>query len=150
MSQAPYVTKAVRWGQKMGNVVMLDGLLEGLSDPFGGFHMGITAENVARKYEVTREAQDALAAEGHKRAAHAIAEGRFKEQILPVEIKTRKGVTIFDTDEHVRAERPSKASPSCGPPSTRKVRSRREMHPGSTTAPRRSRSPRATWWRRRG
>jgi acetyl-CoA C-acetyltransferase len=104
MSQAPYFATGVRWGQKMGNVGLIDGLLEALSDPFEGFHMGITAENIAKKYEIDRDAQDALAAEGHKRAAHAIAEGRFKDQILPIEIKTRKGVTVFDTDEHVRAE----------------------------------------------
>lgn len=104
MSQAPYFATGVRWGQKMGNVGMIDGLLEALSDPFEGFHMGITAENIARTYAIDRDAQDALAAQGHKRAAHAIAEGRFKDQILPIEIRTRKGVTVFDTDEHVRAE----------------------------------------------
>jgi len=104
MSQAPYMAKAVRFGQKMGNVEMLDALLETLNDPWGGFHMGITAENVAKKYGITREAQDALAVQGHQRAAAAIAEGRFKDQIVPIELKTRKGVTIFDTDEHVRPD----------------------------------------------
>jgi acetyl-CoA C-acetyltransferase len=104
MSQAPYTTKSMRWGQKMGNVAMLDALLETLNDPFDGIHMGITAENVAKKYNIDREMQDALAAEGHKRGARAIAEGRFKDQILPIEIKTRKGVTVFDTDEHVRVD----------------------------------------------
>jgi acetyl-CoA C-acetyltransferase len=104
MSRAPYVLTSGRWGQKMGNGVMLDALLEVLSDPFGGGHMGITAENVARRYEISRETQDALAVESHRRAGRAIAEGRFKEQILPVEVKSRKGVTLFDTDEHVRAD----------------------------------------------
>ncbi|SDC24088.1 acetyl-CoA C-acetyltransferase [Sphingomonas sp. YR710] len=104
MSQAPYIVKDARWGQKMGNVSMLDVLLETLNDPWGGFHMGITAENIAKKYGIGREAQDALAVEGHRRAALAIAEGRFKDQIVPVELKTRKGVTLFDTDEHPRAE----------------------------------------------
>lgn len=104
MSQSPHVLKSGRWGQKMGNTVMLDALLDVLSDPFGGFHMGVTAENVAREYGVTREAQDALAAESHRRASVAIAEGRFETQIVPVEIKTRKGITFFDTDEHVRGE----------------------------------------------
>jgi acetyl-CoA C-acetyltransferase len=104
MSQAPYIVKDARWGQKMGNVGMLDALLETLNDPWGGFHMGITAENIAKKYDISREAQDALAVEGHRRAARAIAEGRFKDQIVPIELKTRKGVTLFDTDEHPRAE----------------------------------------------
>src|SRR3546814_6037834 len=70
--------------------------------PFEGCHMGITAENVARKHSISREAQDALAIESHKRAARAQAEGRFTSQILPIEVKTRKGTTVFDTDEHVR------------------------------------------------
>jgi acetyl-CoA C-acetyltransferase len=104
MSRAPHFVASARWGQKMGNIVMIDAMLETLSDPFGAGHMGITAENVARKYEISRDAQDALAVESHRRAAHAIAEGRFKEQILPVEVKGRKGVTLFDTDEHVRAD----------------------------------------------
>ena len=104
MSQSPHVLKSGRWGQKMGNTVMLDALLEVLSDPFEGFHMGVTAENVAKEYGIDREAQDRLAVESHQRAAHAIAEGWFKSQIVPVEIKTRKGVTVFDTDEHVRGE----------------------------------------------
>lgn len=104
MSQSPHVLKSGRWGQKMGNTVMLDALLEVLSDPFEGFHMGVTAENVAKEYGIHREAQDRLAVESHQRAAHAIAEGWFKSQIVPVEIKTRKGVTVFDTDEHVRGE----------------------------------------------
>ncbi|MDB5687478.1 MAG: acetyl-CoA acetyltransferase [Rhizorhabdus sp.] len=104
MSQSAYATKSMRWGQKMGNVVMLDALLETLNDPFGGFHMGVTAENVAKKYDISRDAQDALAVQGHQRAAAAIADGRFKDQILPIELKTRKGTTVFDTDEHVRAD----------------------------------------------
>ena len=104
MSQSPHVTKGARWGTKMGNIAMLDALTDTLEDPFGNGHMGITGENVAERYNITREAQDALAVEGHKRAAAAIAEGRFKDQILPIEIKTRKGVTIFDTDEHVRGD----------------------------------------------
>lgn len=104
MSRVPHVVKGARWGTKMGNVEMTDGLIEALSDPFDKVHMGITAENVAERYQVTREAQDALAVQGHQRAAKAIAEGRFKEQIVPVEIKTRKGVVSFDTDEHVRGD----------------------------------------------
>nr|WP_100212993.1 acetyl-CoA C-acyltransferase family protein [Rhizorhabdus wittichii] len=104
MSRVPHVVKGARWGTKMGNVEMTDGLIEALSDPFDKVHMGITAENVAERYQITREAQDALALQGHQRAARAIAEGRFKAQIVPVEVKTRKGVVAFDTDEHVRGD----------------------------------------------
>jgi acetyl-CoA C-acetyltransferase len=104
MSRSPHVLTSGRWGVKMGNATLLDAMLEVLNDPFGGGHMGITAENIARKYEISRETQDALAVESHRRAGRAIAEGRFKEQILPVEVKSRKGVTLFDTDEHVRAD----------------------------------------------
>ncbi|EQA98001.1 beta-ketothiolase BktB [Sphingobium baderi] len=104
MSNSPHVVKAARFGTKMGDIKMIDAMLEVLSDPFEHFHMGITAENVAEKYQVSRAAQDALAVEGHSRAARAIAEGRFKEQIVPVEVKSRKGVVTFDTDEHVRAD----------------------------------------------
>jgi acetyl-CoA C-acetyltransferase len=104
MSRSPHVLPSARWGQKMGNTTMLDAMLEVLSDPFDGAHMGITAENVAERHQVTREAQDALAIESHRRAALATEEGRFKEQILPVELKTRKGTTIFDRDEHVRTD----------------------------------------------
>jgi len=98
------VLKSARWGNKMGDMVMIDAMLASLQDPFGAGHMGVTAENVAERYGITRETQDELAVESHKRAAHAIEEGRFKSQILPIEIKTRKGVTVFDTDEHVRAD----------------------------------------------
>ena len=104
MSNAPHVLKSARWGNKMGDMVMIDAMLASLQDPFGAGHMGVTAENVAERYGITRETQDELAVESHKRAAHAIEEGRFKSQILPIEIKTRKGVTVFDTDEHVRAD----------------------------------------------
>ena len=104
MSNAPHVLKSARWGNKMGHMTMIDSMLESLQDPFGHGHMGVTAENVAERHQITRETQDALAVESHQRAAHAIAEGRFKSQILPIEVKTRKGTTIFDTDEHVRAD----------------------------------------------
>jgi acetyl-CoA C-acetyltransferase len=104
MSNSPHVVKAARFGTKMGDIKMIDAMLEVLSDPFEHFHMGVTAENVAEKYQISRAAQDELAVEGHSRAARAIAEGRFKEQIVPVEVKSRKGVVTFDTDEHVRAD----------------------------------------------
>lgn len=102
MSNVPYHDHGVRWGRKMGPNTQEDALVLGLSDAIGGYHMGITAENVAERHCISREEMDALAVTSHQRAAHAIAEGRFKDQILPVEIKTRKGVTVFDTDEHVK------------------------------------------------
>ncbi|KKC26123.1 beta-ketothiolase BktB [Sphingomonas sp. SRS2] len=104
MSNVPFHDHGTRWGVKMGNNVLTDALIEGLQDASGGYHMGITAENCAERHGISRDEQDALAAEGHQRATRAIAEGRFKEQILPIEIKTRKGVTVFDTDEHPRAD----------------------------------------------
>jgi acetyl-CoA C-acetyltransferase len=104
MSRSPHVVPGARWGHKMSSFNMLDAMLEVLSDPFDGAHMGITAENVAARCQVTREAQDALAVESHRRAAFATEEGRFKEQILPIEIKSRKGSTIFERDEHVRTD----------------------------------------------
>ena len=104
MSNVPYHDHGVRWGRKMGDNVQVDALTQGLQDALGGYHMGITAENCADRHGVSREEQDQLAVEGHQRATRAIAEGRFKEQIVPVEIKTRKGVTVFDTDEHPRAD----------------------------------------------
>ncbi|WP_159978340.1 MULTISPECIES: beta-ketothiolase BktB [unclassified Novosphingobium] len=104
MSNVPYHDHGVRWGRKMGANTQEDALTLGLSDAIGEYHMGITAENVAERHNVSRGDMDALAATSHERAARAIAEGRFKDQILPVEVKTRKGVTVFDTDEHVRAD----------------------------------------------
>jgi acetyl-CoA C-acetyltransferase len=102
MSNAAHMTSAVRNGVKMGNLIIEDGMLGALHDPFEGFHMGITAENVAEQCQISRKAQDALAVESHKRASAAITAGHFKEQIVPVEVKSRKGTTVFDTDEHVR------------------------------------------------
>jgi acetyl-CoA C-acetyltransferase len=103
MSRAGYLSTGTRWGARMGDTALVDMMLAALHDPFETIHMGVTAENVAAKYGITRADQDALALESHHRAARAIAEGRFKEQILPVVQKTRKGETVFDTDEHVRA-----------------------------------------------
>ena len=104
MSRAIYGLPSLRWGQRMGHSEALDWTLGGLTDPFSTVHMGVTAENVATKFGITRADQDAFAVESQRRAATAIAEGRFKEQIVPVELKTRKGTTLFDTDEHVRGE----------------------------------------------
>ncbi|MEO0033067.1 MAG: hypothetical protein RIS94_2825 [Pseudomonadota bacterium] len=104
MSNAPHMILTARNGQKMGDQILLDAMLGALHDPFEGMHMGVTAENVAERCNISREEQDAVAVESQKRAAAAIAAGYFKEQIVPVEIKTRKGVTVFDTDEHVRGD----------------------------------------------
>jgi acetyl-CoA C-acetyltransferase len=104
MSRAPYWLPSMRWGQRMNDGVALDPMVGALSDPFDHCHMGVTAENVATDFHVSREDQDALAAESHRRAAAASAAGYFKEQILPVEIPGKKGTTVVDTDEHIRAE----------------------------------------------
>jgi acetyl-CoA C-acetyltransferase len=104
MSQAPFYVTSARFGQRLGDAGMLDALTRSLSDPIDGSHMGITAENVADEFAISRETQDEAAVESHRRAAAAIAEGRFVEQIVPVEIKTRAGTGLFGTDEHVRAD----------------------------------------------
>ena len=104
MSRAAYMASGMRWGARMGDTQMVDMMVAALHDPFHKIHMGETAENLAESHQITRAQQDATAVESHRRAARAIAEGRFKEQILPVVLKTRKGETVFDTDEHVRAD----------------------------------------------
>jgi acetyl-CoA C-acetyltransferase len=104
MSRAPYSTQAARWGARMGDFKMIDMMVGALSDPFGAGHMGITAENIAEQFSISRAEQDAFAAESQRRAVAAIAAGHFKSQIVPVEIKGRKGVMLFDTDEHPKAE----------------------------------------------
>jgi acetyl-CoA C-acetyltransferase len=105
MSRVPYWLPGMRWGQRMNDGVAIDAMVGALTDPFEDCHMGVTAENVASDYHVSREDQDALAAESHRRAAAAQAAGYFKEQILPVEIPGKRGkTTIVDTDEHVRPE----------------------------------------------
>ena len=104
MSRGPYVMPSARWGARMGDAKVLDMMTGALHDPFKTIHMGVAAENVAKKWGISREEQDALAVESHRRAAAAIAAGYFKSQIVPVELKTRKGTTLFETDEHVRAD----------------------------------------------
>jgi acetyl-CoA C-acetyltransferase len=104
MTNVPYYDKSMRWGARMGPVTIVDGLTAGLSDPKDGYHMGVTAENVAERHQITREDMDSLAVTSHSRATRAIAEGRFKDQIVPIEVKSRKGTTVFDTDEHPRAD----------------------------------------------
>jgi acetyl-CoA C-acetyltransferase len=103
MSRGPYLMPSARWGSRMGNAQVIDYMLGILHDPFHGIHMGITAENVAARNGITREMQDALAFEDQKRAAHAIANSYFSEQIATVEIQDRKGTKLFSVDEHPRA-----------------------------------------------
>jgi len=104
MSRGAYLVTSNRWGARMGDVKMLDFMLGALHDPRLNIHMGITAENVATRHGISREQQDAYATQSQQRAAAAIEAGVFKEQIVPVEIKTRKGVVLFDTDEGVKAD----------------------------------------------
>ena len=104
MSRGPFIAPAMRWGARMGDGALVDYMVGILHDPWHKVHMGITAENVAARYGIDREAQDALALESQRRAARAIAEGRFKDQIVPVVIPSRKGPVTVDTDEHVRAD----------------------------------------------
>ena len=103
MSRGGYMLPALRSGARMGDTAAIDMMVAVLTDPFGVGHMGITAENLAAKWGISREEQDAFAVESQRRAARAIAEGRFVAQIVPIVQKTRKGDVCFDTDEHVRA-----------------------------------------------
>jgi acetyl-CoA C-acetyltransferase len=104
MSRAVYFAPQLRWGARMNDAQMVDAMVGALTDPFEDCHMGITAENVAEKWGISREDQDALAVESHKRAARATEEGYFKGQIVPVEIQTRKKTIVIDTDEHFRPD----------------------------------------------
>ena len=104
MSRGAYAVPSERWGARMGDAKMMDMMVGALTDPFDTVHMGITAENVATKCGISRADQDAFAVESHKRAANAIAKGYFKDQVLGIELKTRKGPVMFDTDEHVRGD----------------------------------------------
>ncbi len=103
MSRGAYMLPALRSGARMGNTPAIDMMVDTLTDPFGVGHMGITAENLASKWGISRDEQDAFALESQQRAAKAIAEGRFAGQIVPIVLKSRKGETVFDTDEHPRA-----------------------------------------------
>ncbi len=104
MSRSPYSMQAARWGQKMGDVGMTDMLTGTLSDPFDGSHMGVTAENVAAEYGISRKVQDDFALESQRRAAHAIAEGRFEGQIVPISVRRGRDTVEFKVDEHVKAD----------------------------------------------
>ena len=103
MSRSPHSSQSIRTGAKMGDISMTDMMIGALSDPFGVGHMGVTAENVAAENQITREQQDAFAVESQKRASAAIEAGRFKSQILPIEVKVKREMVAFDTDEHVKA-----------------------------------------------
>jgi acetyl-CoA C-acetyltransferase len=104
MSRAAYFLPAGRWGQRMGDAAVVDAMTGALHDPFGHGHMGVTAENIAAKYGFTREQQDQFSVESHHKAAAAMDRGFFKSQIIPIEIKTKKGAESFTTDEHVRKD----------------------------------------------
>ena len=103
MSGAPYISRNMRWGARMNNVQMVDMMVyDGVFDVFNQYHMGITAENVAEQYGITREMQDEIALASQQKAAAAIAAGRFKDEIVPIEVKQKKTTVVFDTDEHVK------------------------------------------------
>jgi acetyl-CoA C-acetyltransferase len=104
MSRAAYFLPSGRWGQRMGDAAVVDAMTGALHDPFGHGHMGVTAENIAAKYGFTREQQDQFSVESHRKAARAMESGFFKSQMIPIELKTRKGVEQFTTDEHVRKD----------------------------------------------
>jgi len=104
MSRGGYLIPGLRWGQRMNDGAVVDMMVGALTDPFDTVHMGTTAENIAAKWGISREEQDAIALESHRRAVAAIKAGHFKSQILPVELKTRKGTVVFETDEHARED----------------------------------------------
>jgi len=104
MSRAAYFLPSGRWGQRMGDAAVVDAMTGALHDPFGHGHMGVTAENIAAQYGFTREQQDQFSIESHRKAANAIEKGYFKDQVVPTEIRSKKGVEHFTTDEHVRKD----------------------------------------------
>ena len=104
MSRVPYSAPSNRWGARFGDAALVDNLQAGLTDPFHRILMGVTAENLAESHQITRDQQDAYAVESHRRAARAVAEGRFKEQIVPVTIRQKRKEVVFDTDEHIRGD----------------------------------------------
>src|SRR6476469_3125289 len=104
MSRGGYLMPTLRWGQRMNDGGVVDMMVGALTDPFETVHMGITAENIAAQWKISREQQDEFAVESHRRAVNAIEKGYFKDQIVPIELKTRKGPVSFDRDEHPRAD----------------------------------------------
>ena len=126
MSRAPFASLNMRWGARMGDTKMVDMMVGALHDPFHTIHMGVTAENIAAKWGVTREDQDKLAVESHNRAQRAIEAGHFKSQILPVMLKSKKGDVAYDTDEHYR--------PNCSPADLAKLKPVFAKENGTVTA----------------
>jgi acetyl-CoA C-acetyltransferase len=104
MSRGQYWLPALRWGQRMSDGAVVDAMVGALTDPFSGVHMGVTAENVAKKFGISRQDQDAFAVESNRRAIEAIKHCIFQDQIVPIELKTKAGTTVFNTDEHPRAD----------------------------------------------
>lgn len=104
MSRAPYWLPAMRWGARLNDATAIDALVAAVTDPFDDVHMGVTAENIARRWGITREDQDELAVESHRRAIHAIQSGYFRSQIIPIELKTKAGPVPFNVDEQPRAD----------------------------------------------
>jgi acetyl-CoA C-acetyltransferase len=104
MSRGGYLMPTLRWGQRMADSNVVDMMVGALTDPFDTVHMGMTAENIAEKWKIGRDQQDEFSVESHRRAINAIEKGYFKDQIVPIELKTRKGTTVFDRDEHPRAD----------------------------------------------
>lgn len=104
MSRGGYLLPALREGQRLGDAKAIDMVLGVLTDPFGNGHLGLTVENVAKKFAINREQQDAFAVQSHTRSVEALAEGRFDSQIVPVKVPGKKGITVFDKDEHVRLD----------------------------------------------
>jgi acetyl-CoA C-acetyltransferase len=102
MSNGAHIVEGFRWGARMGDGKVHDMMLGALHDPFGHGHMGITAENISSRYQISRNMQDEFAFTSQKRASKALEDGTFKEQILPIEIKTRKGIDVFENDEHLK------------------------------------------------
>jgi acetyl-CoA C-acetyltransferase len=104
MSRGAYIIPSLRWGQRMNDGAFVDMMVGALTDPFDTVHMGVTAENIAERWKISREQQDEFAVESHRRAINAIEKGYFKDQIVPIELKSRKGTVVFDRDEHPRAD----------------------------------------------
>ena len=122
MSRGPYWMPDVRWGARMGDTDMVDPVVGGLTDPFDHIHMGVTAENLAESHDISREEQDAFSVESHQRAARAQEQGLFDDEIVPVELKSKKGSSEFTRDEHVRPTprwRGSGSSGRCSSPTGR-------------------------------
>ncbi len=139
MSLAPHAAY-LRAGQKMGDLSMVDTMLkDGLIDAFQGYHMGITAENVAKHYQITRDQQDAFAAASQQKASAAQKAGRFTDEIVAVTVKGRKGDTVVSDDEYIRHDASPRRWPSCAPPSPRTARSPPATPAASMTAP-------PPWW----